>query len=146
MANSHLERRGGEMVAIDLALVICDQKEDREKSVAALLKCGLSPICCANLQEARMLLPQEIFRVVLCKDFLTDGDFRSIVREAKQSSDQPPVIVLSHSTDWDSYLKALGAGAYDYLVCPPNAMEAERIIWLALAETVDAEKASCAVA
>ncbi len=46
------------MTRIDLALVICNQGEDREKAVAALLKCGLSPNCCSNLQEARTLLCQ----------------------------------------------------------------------------------------
>ena len=53
------------MPSVDLALVICDQGEDQEKVVAALRKCCLGPICCSNLQEARTLLLEEAFRVVL---------------------------------------------------------------------------------
>jgi len=134
------------MLSIDLALVICKQGEDREKIVAALLKCGLGPICCSNLQEARTLLLEEAFRVVLCSDILSDGDFRAVLREVKKSTVHVPVIVLSRAAEWDSYLKALGAGAFDYIVCPPNAGEAKRIIWSALADTVRPEKTAHAVA
>jgi DNA-binding NtrC family response regulator len=84
---------------IDLALVICNQREDREKAVAALVNCGLSPICRSNLREARTLLRQEQFRVVLCSDILSNGDFRAVLREVKKSTVHAPVIVLSHAAD-----------------------------------------------
>lgn len=128
------------MTRIDLALVICNQGEDREKAVAALLKCGLSPICCSNLQEARTLLCQEAFRVVFCADTLSDGNFRAVLRDVKKSTVHAPVIVLSHAADWHSCMKALRAGAYDYLVCPPDPAEAKGIICAALADTVVFDK------
>ena len=134
------------MPNIELALIICNQGEDRQRIAASALKCGLNPICCSNLEEARTLLPQEEFRLVLCKDILADGDYHVVLREVKKSIAHTPVIVLSHSTDWDSYLKALGAGALDFIVCPPNPVEAETIIWSALAETIVFEKASRAAA
>jgi DNA-binding NtrC family response regulator len=134
------------MPNIDLALVICNQGEDREKVVGALLRCGLVSICCSNLQEARTLLCQESFRVVLCSDILSDGDFRAVLREAGKSTTQAPVIILSHGADWDSYLKALGDGAFDYITCPLDPAEARRIIWSALADTVRPEEAAHAVA
>lgn len=134
------------MPSIGLALVICNQGEDREKIVAALLKCGLGPICCSNLQEARTLLFQEAFRVVLCSDILSDSDFRAVLGEVKKSIVHAPVIVLSHDAEWDSYLKALGAGAFDFIVCPPNAAEVKRIVWSALASTIRSEKTADTVA
>ena len=134
------------MPRIDLALVICEQGEDRENIVAALRRCGLSPICCANLGEARILMSQEEFRVVLCSDNLSNGDFREVLREAKKSSIYTPVIVLSRSADWDSYLKALAVGAFDFILCPPSSAEAERILWSALAVTMQPEKTAHAAA
>jgi DNA-binding NtrC family response regulator len=134
------------MPNIDLALIVCNDGEDRQKVVASALKCGLSPICCSNLEEARILLPQEAFRVVFCQDNLADGDFRAVLREVKRSNPYTPVVVLSRNFDWDSYLKALGAGVFDCIACPPNRVEAERIIWLALADTIDFERASQAAA
>ena len=113
------------MPNIELALIICGQGEDRQKIVASVLKRGLAPICCSNLEEARTLLPQDLFRVVFCKDILADGDFRAVLRVVKNTSPRTPVIVLSRIADWDSYLKALGAGAFDYIVWPPNPVAAE---------------------
>jgi DNA-binding NtrC family response regulator len=123
------------MLIIDLALVICKQGEDREKAVAALLCCNLNPICCSNLQEARTLLGQEPFRVVLCTDVLSDGDYRAVLREVRKTDKDAPVIVLSHAAEWESYLIALGAGAFDYISCPPDPAEANRIILSALENT-----------
>jgi len=134
------------MPDIELALIVCNQGEDRKKIAECAMKCGLNPTCCSNLEEARTLLPQEEFKLVMCKDTLPDGDFRMILREVKNLMIHTPVIVLSHATDWDSYLKALGAGALDFIVCPPNPGEAEAIIWSALAETIVSENAATAAA
>ena len=134
------------MPNIELALIICDHGEDRQWIVASAHNCGLEPICCSNLKEARTLLPQEEFRLVFSQDILTDGDFYVVLREVKKSMALTPVIVLSHSPGWDSYLKALGAGAIDFIACPPNPVETETIIWAALAETIASEKVSSAAA
>jgi len=129
------------MPNIKLALFIRNQGEDRQRIAASALKCGLRPMCCSNLNDARTLLPQEEFGLVLCKDILTDCDFHVDLREVKKSMAHTPVVVLSHSIDWDFYLKALGAGALDFIACPPNPVEAETIIWSALAETICTYKA-----
>jgi DNA-binding NtrC family response regulator len=134
------------MPNIDLALVICNDGEDRKRIVASVLKCGLGPICCSNLEEARILLPQQAFRVVFCKDILAGGDFRAVLREMKKLDARTPVIVLSRTFDWDDYLKALGTGVFDCIACPPNPAEAERIIWSALTDTFGIERASRAAA
>ena len=129
------------MPNIDLALVICSPGDDREKVVSALRKCGMRPICCSKLEEARTLLCQRAFRVVLCSDILSDSDFRAVLREVGKSTVQAPVIVFSRAADWDSYLKALGTGALDFIVCPPDPAKTKRIIWSALADTVRPKEA-----
>lgn len=134
------------MQDIELALIICSEGADREKIATSARKCGLAPICCSNLKEARSLLPQDVFRVVFCKDILADGDFRGALRVVKHLYPSTPVVVLSHIAGWDSYLKALGAGAFDYILCPPSPVEAESIIWTALADTIGAARASHAAA
>lgn len=134
------------MPKIDLALVICNQGSDRQNIIGSALKCGLHPICCSNLEEARFLLPQAEYRMIFCSEAFRDGDFRAVVRESHQSKTHAPVIVFGRSCDWDSYLKALAAGAYDYIVCPPNPSEVERIIWLALTDTISADNVSSVAA
>ena len=68
------------MPNIKLALFIFNQGEDRQRIAASALKCGLRPMCCSNLNDARTLLPQEEFGLVLCKDILTDCDFHVDLR------------------------------------------------------------------
>jgi DNA-binding NtrC family response regulator len=73
--------------------------------------------------------------MVLCNDALTDGDYRAVLREVRRTDGEVPVIVLAHAAEWESYLMALGLGAFDYICCPPDPNEANKIIWAALEET-----------
>ncbi|MBI3671042.1 MAG: hypothetical protein HY237_14840 [Acidobacteria bacterium] len=76
-----------------------------------------------------------MFTAVLCSDLLPDGDFRALLEVMAEAALDVPVIVLSHLDDWDSYLKAVRAGAFDYISCPPDAAESERILRLAVEES-----------
>ena len=69
--------------------------------------------------------------VVFCHETLPDGDFRSVVSVAKPT----PVVVLSRFAEWDHYVAALRAGAFDYIACPPDFAETERIVWSAIGHT-----------
>ena len=134
------------MLVIDLALVISDPGEDQDSVAVALLRSGLCPIRCSTLQKARTLLRQQSFKLVVCADILPDGNLRAILQEVKKSANRIPVIALSRSADWNSYLKALAAGAFDLIVCPPERAEAMRIIRSALAQTIPLENPSRAAA
>lgn len=135
-----------EMPNGELVLVVCGAGEDRERVLAALLKCGLSAISCSTVQGARNLLSGRKFRIVLCSETLPDGDFHAVLREVKTSLQHAPVIVISHVDGWESYLKALADGVFDYIVCPPNPLETERIIWSALTQTIQTGKSAQAAA
>jgi DNA-binding NtrC family response regulator len=82
-----------------------------------------------KFDEARIFMTAQKFRVVFCHDTLPDGDFRGVVSAAKPT----PVVVLSRLAEWDHYLAALRAGAFDYIACPPDSAETERIVWSAIA-------------
>lgn len=92
---------------------------------------GMPPVVCSSLSDARAQIDKETFRVVLCADDLPDCNLRMAVRVLAAATRGVPVIVVSHLADWDAYIKALDAGAFDYLVCPPDPAEAERILRLA---------------
>jgi two-component system, NtrC family, response regulator PilR len=114
-----------------LVLIIGTEEESRERIIATTHKCGLSPISCSTLSEARSLLARQDFHIVFCNDNLPDGDFRAVIRTARSS----PVIVLSRLAEWEPYLAAINAGAFDYIACPPEPDETERILWFALRES-----------
>jgi DNA-binding NtrC family response regulator len=97
-----------------------------------LVRLGVKSIVCASLSDARSLIEEQRFHFIVCSDDLPDCNLRTAVRVLSSSNGDAPVIVLSHLADWDAYMKALGAGAFDYIACPPDSMEAERILRLAL--------------
>jgi two-component system, NtrC family, response regulator PilR len=117
------------MVSFNQVLVISPEKEHHEKIKAAMGKCGLSSVSCMKFDEARIFMTTQKFGVVFCHDTLPDGDFRGVVSAAKPT----PVVVLSRFAEWDYYLAALRAGAFDYIACPPDSAETERIVWSAIA-------------
>lgn len=122
------------MLDVEPILVICAEGEHRERVVETIRECGLRPACCCSLKEALSLLDRQYFSVVFCNDTLPDGDFRALVNEPRKSSADVPVIILSRRADWDAYLTAIAAGAFDYITCPPDSAETKRILWSALSE------------
>src|SRR5271165_1771970 len=89
---------------------------------------------CPSLTDARARIEEQPFQLVLCGDELPDCNLRTAVRVLTSCTGGAPVIVLSHLADWDAYMRALGAGAFDYIACPPDPSETERILRLALAQ------------
>lgn len=116
-------------------LIISAEKEQWERIFETVRKCGLRATHCCGLREALSLLARQDFSVVFCDHTLPDGDFRALLGEARKSTADVPVIVLSRLADWDAYLSAIGAGAFDYIACPPDSAETERILWAALSES-----------
>lgn len=121
------------MVGVNQVLVISPEKEHHEKISAAMNKCGFSSICCNKFNEARIFMTTQKFGVAFCHETLPDGDFRGVLSAAKAT----PVVVLSRFAEWDHYLAALRAGAFDYIACPPDSAETERIVWSAIASGRD---------
>ena len=105
------------MSSIDQVLVISPEADHHQKISGAVERCGLGSIYCKEFVEARSFLARQKFRVVFCHDTLPDGDFRGVIAAVNPT----PVVVLSRFAEWDHYLTALRAGAFDYLACPPAA-------------------------
>lgn len=123
------------MLDTKLVLIIDAEGESRERIIATTHKCGLGPVCCSTVDEARSLLARQHFKIVFCNDNLPDGDFRAVIRTARSI----PVIVLSRLAEWEPYLVAINAGAFDYTACPPDSAEIERILRFATSEPSSSE-------
>ena len=103
---------------------------------------GLQIVNCGSLSDARARIDAQPFQLVLCSDDLPDCNLRTALRVLASSTGGVPVIVLSHLAEWDAYIRALDAGAFDYIACPPDVAEAERILRLALAQNPPPRRAS----
>src|SRR5947209_7448560 len=106
-----LHGKGVDMPGKELVLIICAEEESRKRIIATTHKCGLGPVACSTLDDARSLLARQHFKSVFCSDTLPDGDFRGVIRAARSI----PVIVLSRLAEWEPYLVAINAGAFNYI-------------------------------
>jgi DNA-binding NtrC family response regulator len=120
------------MLCAPPVLIVCSESPQREKTADLVRHLGLQCVECPSLTEARALIERQVFSFALCDDDLPDCNFRTAVRVLSSATNGIPVIVLSHLADWDTYMRALNAGAFDYIVCPPDPVETERILRLAL--------------
>jgi len=111
-------------------LILCPEDESRDKIAASVRKCGLDPLLSSNYREARELLEQHDLAAAFCSDSLEDANYPEIIEVAKPV----PVIVLSRFAEWGPCLAALSAGAFDYIPCPPDPCEVERILSCAVEE------------
>jgi DNA-binding NtrC family response regulator len=127
-------------------LIVSSDPLQCEKTGEIARHMGLQSIQCTSLTDARGRIEEQAFQIVLCSDDLPDCNLRTAVRVLTSSTGGAPVIVLSHLADWDAYIGALGAGAFDYIACPPDPIETERILRLALAQNPPARRVSSTAA
>jgi two-component system response regulator HydG len=116
-------------------LIVSSDSRQCEQTEEIVRRLGLQAIRCASLTDAYALMEEQTFQLVLCGDDLPDCNLRTAVRILASSTRGAPVIVLSRLADWGAYIRALSAGAFDYIACPPEPLEAERILRLALAQS-----------
>jgi len=123
-------------------LIVSSDTLQCEKIEEIARRLGLQSNRCASLLDARAGIEEQKFQFVLCSDDLPDCNLRTAIRVLVSSTGGAPVIVLSHLADWGAYMRALSAGAFDYVACPPDPIEAERIMRLALAQNPPLGRAS----
>ncbi|HLJ15283.1 MAG TPA: response regulator [Bryobacteraceae bacterium] len=123
-------------------LIVISDSLQCQKIEETLRRLGLHSSTCASLLDARASIQQQAFQFVLCSDDLPDCNLRTAVSVLTAATGGVPVIVLSHLADWDAYMKALGAGAFDYIACPPDPAEMERIVRNALEQNPPPRRAS----
>ena len=116
------------MHEVGSVLIVDSDGRNRDAVFASALKRSEIPMLCSSYGEARNLLSQCRFDVVFCSDNLPDGNYLEVINAAKPTR----VIVLSRFAEWDSYVAALDAGAFDYIVCPPCPVELDRVLSHAL--------------
>ena len=123
-------------------MIVSSDSLQCEKTDEIIRRLDLQSVRCSSLTDARARIDEQRFQFVLCSDDLPDCNLRTAVRVLTSSTSGAPVIVLSHLADWDAYMRALAAGAFDYIACPPDPAETERILRLALAQNPPPRSAS----
>jgi two-component system response regulator PilR (NtrC family) len=98
-------------------LVVDDEADLRELLDITLLKMGLDVDCAATLREARRLLEDNRYALVLTDMRLPDGLGLELVREVSAGS-KTPIAVITAFGSAENAVVALKAGAFDYVSKP----------------------------
>jgi DNA-binding NtrC family response regulator len=112
-------------------LIVTSQASHRNQIAEVVRKCALRPVFAMTLADARSILSELRPAAVFCGDELPDSDLLSSIHVLRSAA-RAPVIAVSHLAEWDSCVEAFSAGAFDYIACPPDPREAERVLRLAI--------------
>ncbi|MEM6484171.1 MAG: sigma-54 dependent transcriptional regulator [Pseudomonadota bacterium] len=104
-------------------LVVDDEPDIRELLEITLGRMGLESICAANLAQARDQLGAGTkFQLCLTDMRLPDGNGIDLVEEIQAQHPEVPVAVITAHGNVDSAIRALKAGAFDF-ISKPVALE-----------------------
>jgi two-component system response regulator PilR (NtrC family) len=113
-------------------LIVDDEADLRELLEITLVKMGLDVDSAANLAEARTLLAQSEYAMVLTDMRLPDGLGIELVKEVAASYKNTPVAVITAFGSADNAVAALKAGAFDYLSKPVGLDQLRMMVQSAL--------------
>lgn len=92
--------------------------------------------CVGGASAAHELFARGDVAACLCGFDLENGTYKELVRSARRQIPEIPVVIVStpsSANEYNEYLAAMNAGAFDFLCYPYQTREVERILRLAVA-------------
>jgi DNA-binding NtrC family response regulator len=109
-------------------LFISGHFEDARRLSRMLHAIPLAVDHAGSLQQARILLQQNSYEVILTESQLPDGKWLDVLNLAREVSRRVEVIVTDPQADARFWAEALNLGAYDLLAQPFYEPEVRRIL------------------
>lgn len=106
-------------------LVVDDEPDIRELLEITLLRMGLEAHCAADFSTAKMWLKETEYDLCLTDMKLPDGDGITLVKHIQQHCPNTPTAVITAHGSIDMAIKAMKAGAFDF-VSKPVSLETLR--------------------
>lgn len=122
-------RRGSNSLT---ALVASSDENLLQEILEIVLRCGIPTFLALTVSESNRILESQTVLLVVCDERLVDGTYEDILNRTARLPRETPLIVVSRTGEWPDYLRAIGAGAFDYLAYPPRPGDLRRAIHGAL--------------
>ena len=106
------------MTSGSLTLIVDDEPDIRELLELTLGRMGLDTMAAANLTEAKALLSQRHFDMCLTDMKLPDGNGIELVEHIQKDYPNIPVAVITAHGNMEMAIRALKAGAFDFVSKP----------------------------
>ena len=113
-------------------LVAAPNAESCQALTQVLSRMGLNPAISSSVKEVKAILAKRPVSLVFCEEQFADGNYQDVLRAVKRTPEKAPVVVSSHSHDWNEYLEALRLGAFEFMDGPVRAIDVEMIVRYAL--------------
>ncbi len=109
-------------------LVVDDEPDILELLEITLLRMGLKVACAENYTKATRLLQSESFDFCLTDMKLPDGDGIALVEFIQQNQPELPVAVITAHGNMELAIKAMKAGAYDFVSKPVSLDKLRQLV------------------
>jgi two-component system response regulator PilR (NtrC family) len=123
-------------------LVVDDEPDLRTLYELTLLREGYRIDTASDLQEARQLLEQKRFDVVITDMRLPDGLGIALLHSLKAQQRAERIIVITAYGSAENAVEALKAGAFDYLTKPVDLKQFRTVVASAIQDIVKAQRSS----
>jgi len=105
---------------LEKILVLDDEDGVRAVMTDLLREMGYSPLAVGTIHQARGMLKQESYDLILSDVRLSDGNGLDFLQEVRQIQPQARLVVMTGFGSLDSAVEAIRLGVFDYLVKPVN--------------------------
>lgn len=105
---------------LEKILVLDDEDGVRAVMTDLLREMGYSPLAVGTIHQARGMLKQESYDLILSDVRLSDGNGLDFLQEVRQIQPQACLVVMTGFGSLDSAVEAIRLGVFDYLVKPVN--------------------------
>jgi DNA-binding NtrC family response regulator len=113
----------------DTTLLLVDDEESFRKLVGGELgRSGYAVETAGGVEEARRLLAQRSFHLVVLDVRMPDGSGLDLLREVREASPQTEVIMLTAYGTVQEAIRAMKEGAHDFLTKPCRLAELEAVL------------------
>ncbi len=120
-------------------LIVDDEPDIRELLEITLGRMSLGTASVADLSSAREILSKEEFNLCLTDMRLPDGDGIELVEHIQSDYNQIPVAVITAHGSTETAIKALKAGAFDFVSKPVDLQKLRDLVESALRLSTESE-------
>jgi two-component system response regulator PilR (NtrC family) len=123
-------------------LIVDDEADICELIEITLMRMGIASKSALNLTDARAILETELFDLCLTDMRLPDGNGIELVEHVQQNHNELPIAVITAHGNMESAVKALKAGAFDFVSKPVDIQILRSLVSAAtsLPEKTDTKK------
>jgi two-component system response regulator PilR (NtrC family) len=116
------------MTMVKQILIVDDEPDIRELLEITLIRMQLEPTAVANVKEAKAILASQPVDLCLTDMKLPDGDGIELVSHIQSEYPNTPVAVITAFGSMDTAIKALKAGAFDFVSKPIDLKALRKLV------------------